>query len=125
MVRSNTENLDRRDHSRVDHQNPAMVLARHNSGRAFVIENISVSGARLVGELTLEVGECVQILFELDGCPVEVDARVVRAERQDMFRDRIAVVFMNLSAHHRDSIYRLVQAALDLECERMELELPT
>ena len=124
MVNSNdSEHLDRRGDSRVDHLKPAVVLARHNCGMEFVIESISVGGARLVGEMTLEVGERVQILFELDGRPVEVDAEVVRADRQDVFRDRIAVAFMNLSAHHRDSIRRLVQAALDLECERMDAAL--
>ena len=118
-----SEHLDRRGDSRVDHLKPAVVLARHNNGMAFVIENISLGGARLVGELTLEVGECVQILFELDGRPVEVDAEVVRVDRQDVFRDRIAVAFTNLSAPHRDAIRRLVQTALDLECERIESEL--
>jgi len=51
------------------------VLARHNPGVTFSIENISVNGCSLVGPLTLSVGDRVQILFEVDGSPIDVRPR--------------------------------------------------
>lgn len=105
---------ERREHPRGDVTASAMVLARHNAGVAFSIESISVGGARLVGPLTLEAGEDVQLLFELEGTPVEVEGVVVRAERHDIINDRVAISFKNLSAAARALIHRAVVRALDL-----------
>jgi len=110
---------ERRQHPRVAITSSAIVLARHNSGVAFSIESISVGGARLVGPLTLEVGETVQILFELEGTPIDVEGQVARVDRQDIMTDRVAVAFKNLSAEARASIQQLVVRALDLEAELM------
>jgi len=52
----------------------------------------------LLGPLTLSVGERVQILFELDQRPLDVAADVVRVERLDMMRDRVAVRFVDSEA---------------------------
>ncbi len=93
----------------------AMVLARHNAGIAFVIESLSVSGARLVGPLTLGMGERVQILFEIDERPVDVNAEVVRVTKQDLMTDSIAVRFVELSSDARESIRGLVLRTLEHE----------
>ncbi len=76
----------------------ATVLARHNNGAAFTIEDISAGGASLIGPLTLSVGERVQILFEVDQRPLDVSADVVRVERLDMMLDRVAVRFVDSEA---------------------------
>lgn len=119
---SEPEGAERREHPRVGDSTIAMVLARHNSGVAFTIENISLGGARLTGPLTLEVGESIRLLFELEGHPIDVEGEVVRVDRQDIVTDRVAVAFKGLSDANRDAIRRLVRAALDLECERIEHE---
>ena len=112
------QDFERRQHPRVDASlASAVILARHNPGVAFSIESISAGGARLVGPLTLEVGERIQILFELEGVPIDVEANVVRVDRQDFVTDHIAVSFKNLSDEARGVIYELVERALDLECE--------
>lgn len=105
---------ERREHARGDVTASAMVLARHNAGVAFLIESISVGGARLVGPLTLDAGEHVQLLFELEGTPVDVEGVVVRAERHDIMNDRVAISFKNLSDTARVLIHQLVVKALDL-----------
>lgn len=107
---------DRRLHPRVDAgATSALVLARHNPGVTCSIESISVGGARLVGPLTLAVGEWIQILFELDGTPFDVEGEVVRVVHRDITTDHIAVAFKNLSESSRASIHQLVVRALDAE----------
>ncbi len=113
---------DRREHARVAFATSAVVLARHNVGVAFSIESISTGGARLVGPTTLGVGERVQILFEIDGTPIDVEGVVVRAERQDFVNDRVAVRFENLSDAMRAFIHQLVARVMDLACERLSDE---
>ena len=106
---------NRREHPRVDVTTAAVVLARHNTGVAFTIESISAGGARLVGPLTLDVGERVQVLFELAGTPIDVEGEVVRAERHDMMNDRVAIAFKNVSETTRSIIHQIVVTSLDLE----------
>jgi hypothetical protein len=86
----------------------AIVLARHNNGVAMMIESISTSGARLVGPVTLIVGERIQALFDVEGIPVEVFADVVRVETQDIATDRITVRFVDVSDEKRAYLQRLV-----------------
>jgi hypothetical protein len=92
----------------------AVILARHNDGVAFSIQRISTGGARLVGPLTLEVGERVQVLFELEGTPIDVEGEVVRVERPDIVNDHVAVAFRNLSDSSRTLIHELVQRSMNL-----------
>jgi hypothetical protein len=110
---------DRRQAPRVEVSTSAIVLARHNNGVAFVIESMSTSGARLAGPLTLGVGERVQILFEIDGHPIDVCAEVVRVEKFDMMTDRVAVTFRDVDAETQKRIVQLVQQTLRLEQERL------
>ncbi len=109
---------ERREHDRVEATITAMVLVRHNAGAEFLIESISVGGARLIGPVTLAVGEHVQLLFELEGTPIEVEGVVVRADRQDTMNDRVAVTFKNLSTATQGLLHQLVVKALDLQSER-------
>lgn len=111
---------NRREHPRVEVTAHAVILARHNEGVTFTIESISVGGARLVGPLTLEVGERVLVLFEVAGTPIDVEGEVVRAERQDMMNDRVAIAFKNVSETARSLIHQLVLTSLDVEDRRSE-----
>jgi c-di-GMP-binding flagellar brake protein YcgR len=98
----------------------ATVLARHNPGVTFSIENISVGGCSLVGAITLAIGERVQILFEVDDTPIDVSAEVVRADHLDILNDRISVMFIDVREATREMIQRLVARALELACDQIE-----
>lgn len=91
------------------------MLARHNAGVELAIDSISVGGARLVGEITVQIGERVQILFEIDGHPVDVKAEVVRAEQIDLATAHIAVRLLELSHETSELLRKLVQRILDVE----------
>jgi hypothetical protein len=95
------------------------LLARHNRGITVTVESMSVDGARLAGPTTLDVGERVQVLFEIEGHPLEVHAEVVRVESRDMSNDRIAVRFVEIDDDTRDQIRRLVLRAIELEDQRL------
>jgi hypothetical protein len=100
---------DRREHRRVAADTTAVVLARHNRGVRVVISSISFGGARLVGEITVAIGERVQILFEIDHQPIEVEGEVVRVEMLDMATDHIAVRFVSCDPTAKDLIRELVE----------------
>ncbi len=87
---------------------------RHNAGVQVTIDSISTGGARFVGPLTVAIGECVQILFEIEEIPVEVLAEVVRVDRDNVFNDRFATRFVDLAPAVRARIHRLVFATLVL-----------
>jgi len=95
---------------------------RHNPGVTFEIENISVGGCSLVGPSTLSVGDRVQILFEVDGSPIDVSAEVIRAERVDIMNDHIAVKFIDVEDATHERIQRLVTKAIEREVEQLERE---
>lgn len=113
---------DRRHDPRIVVATQAVVLARHNDGVALTIDSLSVGGARLVGHLTLDRGERVQILFEVAGQPVEVHGEVIRVEKQDMMTDRIAVKFVEVESRARRLITRLVRDAIAEEENKREAE---
>lgn len=103
---------ERREHARGDFTASATILARHNAGVAFSTESISVGGVRLLGPLTLEAGEHVQLLFELEGTPVDLEGVVVRSERHDVINDLVAISFKNLPDAARELIQQLVSRLL-------------
>lgn len=84
-----------------------------------LIESISTGGALLVGPLTLDRGEQVQILFEIDDHPIDVVGEVVRSENHDVMTDRVAIKFINMNAETRMLVRELVRRTLELEeCQR-------
>lgn len=87
------------------------MLARANDGIAFQIESISIGGARLAGPLTLEADEAVQVLFEIDGRPLDVRAEVIRVVARSFGRDVVLVRFVDLSDDNREAIREMVRRA--------------
>lgn len=49
-----------------------MVLVRHNTGVAMMIENISLGGLQLVGPLTVQPGERLEMLFQCEQKSIDV-----------------------------------------------------
>ena len=75
----------------------AVVLARHSHSGTFAVENLSVGGALLVGELALVDGEVIKLLLELGGNPIVVSGQVVRVAKPSGDRRRVAVAFREVS----------------------------
>src|SRR4051812_7474300 len=91
----------------------ATVAAGKRSGVKFTIENISVSGAKLEGPLTLGKGERITIVFTADGQSVTVQAEVVRVDTADLMTDQIAARFIDPSADVQKAIQGLVTKMMD------------
>ncbi len=106
---------ERRKQPRIEVSTTAVVLARHNDGVTMTIESLSVSGARMVGPLTVAVDEPLQILFELDGRPIDVRAEVVRVEPRDTATDRVSVRFVEVQPAAHDAIYEIVRQRLQIK----------
>ncbi len=113
------DGVERRKHARVGVTQTAVVLARFNSGVEFTIESISVGGARLFGPLTLEEGERVQILFEVDGHPIDVHAEVISIVTRSVDRDRVLVRFVDLAPDTAERIRAMIQHALEHEEDQL------
>ena len=88
---------------------------QHDEAIELVLESISTIGAQLVGPLTLEIGDLVELLFALDAHPIRVSAQVVRVEREDIVMDRIAVRFLGLGNEARASIHGLTLRVFEEE----------
>jgi c-di-GMP-binding flagellar brake protein YcgR len=104
---------EQRQHPRAPATAAATVLARHNAGVTLTIVSISLGGARLEGEISVAVGERVQILFEIDAQPLDVTGEIVRVQMIDMATDHIAVRFLDVSPEAKKLISRLVIATLE------------
>ena len=93
---------------------------------SFTIENISVTGAKMQGPLTLKLKDRITIVFFDDKERIEVQADVVRVDTADLMTDEIAVQFVTPSDDVTAKITALVAKALDKEIPvgDVEQELP-
>ena len=106
---------ERRQYPRASAATTAIVLARHNAAVSLTIASISLGGARLEGNITVAMGERVQILFDVEGHPVDVSGEVVRVEMIDMATDHIAVRFVDVELDTKELIRQLVERSFDAE----------
>jgi hypothetical protein len=106
---------------------PTSIVATVTAGKRcepFSIENISVSGAKLEGPLSLKKGEHITILFEAEGHSVRLAAEVMRVETPDLMTDQIAARFIDPSPADREVIQHLVNKLLDEQADNDdELEI--
>jgi len=84
---------------------------------SFTIENISVTGAKMQGAMTLKLKDRISIVFFDDKERIEVQADVVRVDTADLMNDEIAVQFVAPSDEVTRKIAALVDKALDKEIE--------
>jgi hypothetical protein len=105
--------VERRRHQRAAVSTTAVVLARANDGVSARIESISIGGARLSGRLTLSDREAMQVLFEVDGHPLDVKAEVIRVVDRTFDRDVVLVRFIDLADNARELIREIVRRALE------------
>lgn len=78
----------------------------------FRILNVSVTGAKLEGPLTLALHEGITIKFTFEGATCEVAAEVVRVDTPDLMTDEIAARFLEPSAEVHAALERIVHHAL-------------
>jgi PilZ domain len=85
---------EKRVAGRVETRIPVTVIAGKRR-IAFTIDELSITGARLTGQLPLEVGQRVRLV--LDCAPgEEIVAEVVRVHSADLVTDQAAVRFVEL-----------------------------
>jgi hypothetical protein len=106
---------DRRRHPRANVCASAVVLARHNRGIMMSVDRLSISGASLAGPLSVDRGEHVQIMFEIDGHPIELTGLVIRVEARGLMADQVAVEFVDVPEPARALIDGLVTRTLERE----------
>ena len=82
---------------------------------SFTIENISVTGAKMQGAMTLKLQDRISIVFFDDRERIEVQADVVRVDTADLMNDEIAVQFVAPSDEVTAKIAALIGKALDKE----------
>ncbi len=94
--------------------------ARHNAGVAVRIVSVSLGGARLHGEITVQLGERIRVLFEVDGRPIDTDCEVVRVEKVDMATDKIAIRFIDVDATTKIALRHLVDRLLEMGADEAD-----
>lgn len=100
-----------RANPRVDTNTRATVTKGKNKV-PFVIDNLSLGGARLVGELALQKGQKIDITLELDTGQVNVVGEVVRVDTPDLMTDQIAVRFLEPTEEAQAAIKEVVMRTL-------------
>ena len=108
-----SDDIDRRSSRRTTVPGTAIVL-RGRETSTFAIENVSASGALLVGEVRLSLGERVRLLLHIDGQrSLGCEATVARVE--DIFEGRyaVAVRYHDLDRSVQIRIESIVRHALE------------
>jgi hypothetical protein len=91
----------------------------------YAVDNLSVAGALLTGEMTAALGDLVQILLVLPGeDALELDARVVRVEDNAGSMVQMGIAFEHWSATAEDALREALYGATSVgerEAERESL----
>jgi len=91
----------------------ATVTAGKRSGVIFRILNVSVTGAKLEGPLSLALKDKIKIRFDWEGTSVELAAEVVRVDSPDLMTDQIAAHFIEMPPETQAAIEALVARMLE------------
>jgi hypothetical protein len=100
---------------RVDANLKAVVTAGPKRSVPFTIDNMSVTGARLTGELTLAKGQTLSVTFTASGKSVTIEVEVVRVDTADLLTDQVAVRFIKVPDDAKDAIEEFVRTRLEEE----------
>jgi len=93
----------------------ATVTAGKRTGVIFRILNVSVTGAKLEGPLSLALKDRIKIRFEWEGTAVELAAEVVRVDSPDLMTDQIAACFVDVPEETQAAIQELIARLLEAE----------
>jgi len=91
----------------------ATVTAGKRTGVIFRILNVSVTGAKLEGPLSLALKDKIKIRFDWEGTSVELAAEVVRVDSPDLMTDQIAACFIETPPETQTAIQDLVARLLE------------
>src|SRR5512142_2004402 len=83
----------------------------------FTIENISVTGAKMQGPLTLRLKDRITIVFFAERERIEIQADVVRVDTADLLNDEIAVQVVPPSDEVTAKIAAMIDKSPDKEIE--------
>lgn len=100
-----------RAHPRID-TNTRATVTKGTKQVPFTIDNLSLGGARLIGELALLKGQKIEITLELDSGSVTVLGEVVRVDTPDLMTDQIAVRFVDPTPEAKAAIRDVVMRTL-------------
>lgn len=105
--------FERRATARTGIPGTVVVLVAHDTS-TFSIENLSVSGALLVGGLALAPRDRLKLLLHIDGYrSFGAAAEVVRTRKVSDDRYEVAVAFLDLAQELEDRIWTIVAGAID------------
>lgn len=96
---------------------------------SFKINELSTTGARLVGPLPLAEGDGLTVTLTLGDDSIDVIAEVVRVQTADLLSDEVAVQFLALSRDGAAALEALVQRSavaspVEIEDDRVTVPLP-
>lgn len=100
-----------RANPRID-TNTRATVTKGNKQVPFTIDNLSLGGARLIGELALQKGQKIEITLELDSGTVNVKGEVVRVDTPDLMTDQVAVRFIDPTDEAKAAIKDVVMRTL-------------
>jgi len=108
-----------RRHARSEVMATAVVFSSGQMHGNFLVQDLSVGGACLMGHLRSTPGMRLTVLLHFPGKPAfSVGAVVVRHDDLGPTRERTAVSFVGLTAEQEDSIQEAIVAALERERAR-------
>jgi hypothetical protein len=96
----------------------------------FSIDNLSASGARLIGPLPLGIGDKIRLVLAFERGKLETIAEVVRVHSADLLTDQVAVRFIDLPTETEAAIRVLVlrnfagAEGSEVDDERVTARLP-
>jgi hypothetical protein len=93
----------------------ARVTAGRRQPERFTILNVSVTGAKLEGPLSLALKDKIKIRFDWEGKSIELAAEVVRVDSPDLMSDQIAARFVDVSDDAKQVLAELVAGMLEID----------
>jgi CheY-like chemotaxis protein len=111
---------EHRRHSRSEVVATATVFSTGEMHGTFLVQDLSVGGACLIGQLITQAGQRLNLLMQFPGKPTfSLRAVVVRHDELGPTRQRTAISFVELTAEQEDTIQEAVVATLEREQERL------
>lgn len=105
---------ERRRHPRGEVLATAVVLAGNGSSGVYLVKNLSLGGALLLGDARWKAGEQVTVFLHLPGRqPLSLSAQVLPRGLSAAKESLFAVHFKQVAAETEDILQKVVQAALE------------
>lgn len=111
---------EHRRHARSEVVATAVVFSAGQLHGHFLVQDLSVGGACLMGHFTTPPGRRLTMMLQFPGKPAfSVNALLVRHDALGPLRERTAVTFVELEPEQEDAIQEAIVAALERERARL------